>query len=257
MINLKQTTFISAIQVESFDRINNVKTVLNYLNHHLHTNFIIYNNGIEEDLSFLEDYENLNLKIIHRGKRGIFHRTKFLNECLVNVKTPVVCNYDIDVIFDKKIYNLAERMVLTKEADIVYPFPIGNAQIRVHQDFNREELFKSMDLKSIHDSGKCSPYSTFCGHAFFADTKKYQQVGGENEKFVSYGPEDRERLIRFEKLGLSIKRINDGVVYHFEHERTHDSSTGNPFFQMNSEEFNRVSNMTSEQIRNTFLPLCD
>ena len=42
MINLKNTTFIIPLCIESPDRMNNSKIVLGFLNHHFNTNVIIH-----------------------------------------------------------------------------------------------------------------------------------------------------------------------------------------------------------------------
>jgi hypothetical protein len=106
MINLKNCTLIIPIKVEHSDRYRNAKTVLGFLNQHLETNVFIYEiceDGISK-LDFLDDLKNLKIKHWKSEDEGIFHRTKYLNIMLDDVQTPVVANYDIDVIIPAEFY---------------------------------------------------------------------------------------------------------------------------------------------------------
>ena len=102
MIDLKNTTFIIPVCVESQDRMNNSKTVLGFLNKHFNTNVIIHEiTNDETKLDFLNELKNLDIHhIVEKSDMTKYHRTRQLNEMLDIVNTDIVVNYDIDVVLN-------------------------------------------------------------------------------------------------------------------------------------------------------------
>lgn len=256
MIDLTNTTIIITLKVESQDRLDNAVSVLGYLNHHFKTNVLIYEQlDGESKLGFVESLKNLNTKIIYGGEKFAFHKTKYLNKLLKMVETPVVLNYDIDVIFPVETYRRAERMIMSGDAEVIYPFPDGYGQIRVFQDFDRENFNKNFDVEEINRSPHTDRFRSIYGHACFIKASIYRECGGENEKFISWGPEDQERLYRFQKLNRKLIRFEGGLVYHFEHSRGPDSGPNNILFNENCLEFEKIKRMTVEEIQKYLPPL--
>ena len=86
------------------------------------------------------------------------------------------------------------------------------------------------------------------GGALFFNKEKYTEIGLENEKFISWGHEDWERVVRIEKMGLKLCRVQ-GNLYHLTHIRSHNSSGSNPYYRQNGEEYNKVRFMNIEQLK--------
>jgi hypothetical protein len=74
----------------------------------------------------------------------------------------------------------------------------------------------------------------------------------ENENFVAYAPEDKERFYRFTTLGYNVGRIND-YVYHLEHKRGPNSWFSNPHMNQNNDEWEKVQSMSVEELKNYYL----
>ena len=146
MIDLKNCTLIIPIKVEHSDRYRNAKTVLGFLNHHLETNVFIYEiceDGISK-LDFLDSLKNLKIKHWKSEDEGIFHRTKYLNIMLDDVQTPVVANYDIDVIMPAKFYKKITYDITNGDSDVVYPYRVGpGGQRRVLDNFNLSQFLST------------------------------------------------------------------------------------------------------------------
>jgi hypothetical protein len=71
--------------------------------------------------------------------------------------------------------------------------------------------------------------------------------------FISYGPEDAERVERFRKLDLKVCHLqHENYIYHLEHVRHHDSNTSNPFFKSNVNLFNELSKFGKEDLRSIY-----
>jgi GT2 family glycosyltransferase len=70
----------------------------------------------------------------------------------------------------------------------------------------------------------------------------------ENENFISYGYEDNERPIRFEKLGYKVGRVDD-LIYHMEHARTMNSWFTNPHINNNKLLYESLKEMNPEELK--------
>jgi hypothetical protein len=140
MIDLTKTTIIIPIKIEHKDRYRNAETVLNFLNLNLRTNIFIYevsSNG-ETRLNFLESLENLTIKHKCIPEEEFFHRTKYLNIMLDEVETPVVVNYDIDVLLSPQNFLNCQKDILEGKSKVIYPYELGNGQIMVFESFDYE-----------------------------------------------------------------------------------------------------------------------
>jgi len=250
MINLENTTFIIPIKIEHPDRYRNAKTVLGFLNANVKTNVFIHessDNGMT-NLDFLGELKNLKIKMWNIPSEQSFHRTKYLNVMLDEVETPVVVNYDIDVILDPK--NMLEcQNLIMEEADVIYPYEHGMGQVQVHENFDHMEFMEDgFNINHIDSSERKNLHAAECGHCIFFKTSIYREFGGENEDFISYGPEDKERMHRFMKISENVIWRSGEKVYHFEHFRGDDSWVTNPYFQSNWNVFNRIIQMRDSQI---------
>jgi hypothetical protein len=245
-------TFIIPIKIEHPDRYRNAKIVLGALNSYFKTNVFIYETSEDgfSKLDFLKDLGNLKIKHWVEKDDEVFHRTKYLNIMLDEVNTPVVANYDIDVLIHKNFYKQIVDAIALKEVDVVYPYKFGNnGQIMVLEKFNYRDFENSgYDLKTIHDSGNYIEYCSEYGHCIFFNTEIYKSHGAENENFISYGPEDKERGERFKKMGFRVNWVSNSKIYHFEHYRGPDSSNNNPMINKNWEIFNNIQKMDKDSI---------
>lgn len=249
MIDLTDTTFIMPVMIESFDRYRNAKIILTYFNHHFNTNIIIYeiidNNS---KLDFLENLTNLNIKLICKENEGFFHKTKYLNIMLDMVETPIVVNYDIDVLLPVQDYINARNLILNNGIDVVYPFGNNDNQIRLYNVKIDDNFYKNPLIENISYTHKNNMFSE-SGFCAFFKTYVYKNGGGENENFISYGPEDKEKYYRFNVLGYKIERFENNNIYHLEHIRTKESNKTNPFFENNRRIFNSIKEMDKEQLK--------
>lgn len=253
MIDLTKTTFIIPIQVESEDRYNNARVVLGYLNHYFKTNVFIYekNDEYKSKLDFLDTFKNLTITyFLEKNNDDFFHRTKFLNNMLRNVETPVVCNYDIDVILEPRIYELSQQYILDNKVDVVYPYGEGWFQKQILQTQDKDEFIRNWFNLNTIPQNKINIHTSICGHCMFFNTKVYKEFGGENQLFKSYGAEDSERYHRFTNLAR-VGRI-PSFVYHWEHSRNHHSSPTNPYFEHNERTWEYLRNLSKEELKNFY-----
>ena len=266
MINLDDLTIIIPVKIESSDRYHNLKTVLGYINHHFKTNVkIIEESPDESKIDFLDDFKNLSIdyKFCQVPASEPYHRTKYLNEMIFSTTTKVVSNYDSDVFFPVQTYVDVVNSIVNSEFDFVYPYLLGQGQKQLYYSKWYENKFaqwiyypmwkfiQDWNISHFDNDENVKMWASAYGHSVFASTEKYKEAFGENEEFISYGPEDQERSYRFQKLGYNVKWY-DGYVYHIEHSRTNDSSANNPHFKKNCDMFEHVKLLSKDELLNYY-----
>jgi hypothetical protein len=251
MIDLKDTTFIIPVRVESEDRKSNTILTINYLCKHLITNIIILEHDESPKVPHIlnESVDTFKTSVdyhfIKKNENEIFHRTKFLNVMLNMVKTPVVVNYDVDVLLRPETYSKCRNLVLGGQ-DLVYPYFWGPSQQQIYYS-GRDKLSKNQSLDVLAKEDVNLTRSEF-GHCQFFNTESYKDGGMENEGFISYAPEDQERGYRFKKLGYNVM-WSDDYVFHLEHTRGADSSSANPMMDHNNRLFEKIKSFDKEALK--------
>ncbi len=252
--DLSKATFIIPIQIESEDRLRNVITTTAFLLENFDTNIIIKEVDTTSKfqdvaLPILKDVVESDINILHifeHSKGSEFHRQKILNEMISQSKTKIVVNYDCDVLLPLDSYLSAYNKILNEECDIVYPYGQGMYQRQVKATDEIVSAFLETSDYKILDSHSSEHTSDF-GWVQFFDRQVYIDGGMENENFVAYAPEDKERFYRFSTLGYNICRIKN-LVYHLEHARGINSWFNNPHMNSNNLEWEKISTMDKDQL---------
>jgi hypothetical protein len=259
MIDLAKATFIIPICIESNDRLRNVITITAFLLENFDTNIIIKEVDSESifknaALPILKNILDVDVNINHifeKSNSPSFHRQRVLNEMIAEADTEIVVNYDCDVLLPLESYHEAYSSVLHHKHDVIYPYGQGMYQKQVQtSDEVVSDFLQTMDY-SILDSNSTISTSDF-GWAQFFNRQVYIDGGMENENFVAYAPEDKERFYRFTTLDYNVGRI-DNYVYHLEHARGQNSWVNNPHMNTNNDEWEKVQKMNKEQIKEYYL----
>ena len=236
--DLTNTTFIIPLRIDSGDRLNNLVYNLEYLTKNFNTNILVLEaDDTSKIKDIIEEYKDAGVRhIFIEDKSPHFHRTKYLNIMLDSVTTPVTVNYDVDVLFPVPTYVECQQKIINEGYDLVYPFEWGNSQRLVFQyNPNREDFLQTLDINAFEPLF-LTEASSQCGHAQFFNTNSYREGFMENESYISYGPEDKERMWRFYGLGYKLY-WHPGEVYHLEHSRGINSWHTNPYFAHNIKEY--------------------
>ena len=249
--DLQKCTFIIPLRIETADRMRNILTTLIYLTRNFDTKVIVKEVDKEsvyerEVLPLLKQaLEPEMLSCIHhifeKSEDFTFHRTKILNDMLWMVDTPVVCNYDSDIILPIESYINATNMISKgwvhpdveggEPVKVVYPYGFGTYQLQCHVDDDHVTDFINSGFNFEAFNGRLREWDAKYGFCQFFDTEEYKKLGGENENFIAYGYEDDERYYRFNLLS-SVARITE-QVFHLEHGRTKNSWFNNPHCEDN------------------------
>ena len=265
MIDLKDTTFIIPVKIESDDRLRNVITVCCFLLENFDTKVILKEvdtesvfkeSALPQISEYVEDSIK-NLTHVHQvPDDSVFYRMRYLNEMLAMVETDVVANYDSDVLLPIDTYVKAQEMC-KGEYDLVYPFGFGTQENQVKW---QKKVFASDELVSdfLNQNFDFSIFENHSqkdraqwGHAQFFKRTSYIKGGMENENFKAWGPEDEEKHYRFPKLGYNIGRVIDWV-YHLEHSRGDDSERTNIYFHDNLKLMEDIRSLSGEELKNYY-----
>jgi hypothetical protein len=241
-------TFIIPVRLESDDRKENAKITLSYLFKHHPYNFIIYEDSIESNIpEILKSIDLNNSKvnyIFNYNRDKLFHKTKIINFMIQQVETPVVINYDIDILFIPTVIPYCYDLILKDGYDIVFPYFRGESLL----DIKKSSKFKIVYDLSVLDTNDFLIKIGNFGMCQIFKTPSIIEIGMMNEKFISYGPEDWEIAYRFEKLGYKICRSNN-YIFHLDHNRGINSSLNNPEAINNYKLFDYLKNLSTQELK--------
>jgi hypothetical protein len=242
-LDMRDVTFVVPVHYDHTDRKENLDLALAMLTRDFDTNVTVMEQG-----SIVFGYTSAWCKYEQTADK-YFHRTKMINDMSRSAVTPIVVNYDADVFIPAMQLWLAAQQIRSGESDFVYPYDGRFA--RVQRVFYRN-LQKNLDLGALIPgmpfSGTTPRDEPSVGGAVMYNKTVFFDAGGENEKFISYAPEDRERFYRFNALGYKVSRIV-GILYHLDHFISLNSSTKHQHFKGNNVEYDVVKNMDKHTLR--------
>ena len=249
--DLLNCTFIIPLRIETADRMRNIITTLIYLTRNFACRIII--KEVDKESIYLREVKPLleqalepeMLASIHHifeeSDDFTFHRTKILNDMLWMVETPVVANYDSDILLPLDSYIISTNMIVkgwvhpdrkgSEPVKVVYPYGMGEYQYQCHVGDDHVTAFVNSGFNFESFNGRMRKWDAKYGFCQFFDTEEYKRLGGENENFIAYGYEDDERHFRFSLLS-SVARLTENV-FHLEHGRTKNSWFNNPYCEDN------------------------
>lgn len=275
MNDLSNVTFIIPLRIDSDDRLRNIILSTSFLLNQFDCKVIIKES---DEMSKFSTWafplidsiaDTKNLKYIYENNdKDYFHRTRLLNEMILESETEIVVNYDSDIILPVSSYLESKRMLDSGEFDVVYPYRFGefgerkvvlNTQIETDEDL--ENLLQFPLIKKFITEYDPDVLSESFGYAVHSQGKGWAEYGMvqffnkeiykkgylENENFIAYAPEDVERHHRWKLLGYKIGRV-DNYAYHLEHKRTQNSWFNNPFMSKNNQLWEYLKSLTKEQL---------
>ena len=221
-IDLGGVTFTLPYKKDHADRAENFDAIKNFL----YANFI-------------------NIEILvssNVAENNVFHRTAELNKLAKQAQFDIIFNWDTDIIVNPKQVLAAVEKIRSGAADMVYPYDGRFLRLERSHLTNFVKSYNANYFRGLRfPSTKVESF----GGVVAWNKQKFFSIGGENENFIDYAPEDWERIHRARMLGLKIERI-PGPLFHFNH---NVSSQNHAFIQKNNEEFDRIKSMDPLTLR--------
>ncbi len=255
---IENTTFVVPLRIESTDRLRNVIVSTCYLLENTDATVIIKEVDTASTFAVTalpqirecvgdKNAEKL-LSVFEKSDDKFFHRTRILNDMTMMSTTPVVVNYDCDILLPLSSYEDSEKLIMDGTYDVVYPYGDGNWQYQVFADDDLVSGFINDEYNLSVLEQKSKIYDAKYGFCQFFNREKYIEGGLENENFIAYGYEDNERWYRFNTMGYNVGRL-DAHIYHLEHARTANSWFTNPYIEKNKNLYERIQGMNREELK--------
>lgn len=242
MIDLTDVTFNIPFKLDTPERLRNLRMIIKFITTNFKTNIILCENDTEQKFHDVGDFKHI---FIPRGDY-LMHRTHCINVLALASKTPIIVNYDTDVLFPIEQYVQAVKVIRENKYDMVYPYDGRFIEI-VEPHISTIQNSMSVSFLNPSMGNVLNPKSV--GGAIFWNRQKFIEGGLENERFMSWGFEDNERLHRFGVLGYRISRV-EGPLYHLYHPRSQNSAnTQHKAYYDNEAEYHRILSLSKEVLR--------
>lgn len=246
-IPLKDMSFLIPARIDSPDRLENIFSVVNYLDKFFDTNILI----LEADSTshILRSDLPVSCKLVFvEDHNPLFNHTKYNNQLALLAESPFISIYDSDVILPVKQIMTAMAMLRSGQTEFVSPY---NGHF-LWTDYLFKNLFSKVlepDLLTYNRDKFHTIRKDSWGGASFINKWTYMEAGMSNEYFESWGPEDGEIAIRFQILGYNVQRV-EGAIYHLPHKRGGNSSYSNDDLKIKYRyEYHKICNMKKEELR--------
>lgn len=262
MLDLSNVSILCSVKIDSCDRIRNVQLLLRYLRTFTSSaEIVVVEQGDKAILNEIVNAAGATYHFIHSG--GAHYKTRNLNLAAALSTGQYIIMIDADVILPVAAIEASLRAIRGGEH---FVSPYNGIAVNV----KRELIDVDMDLTMLA-SGSVFFEKTYDrklqansrdGFEVMFGTSNYDAMGGAliarrhslltigawNTNFVSYGFEDMEIHERIRKFGYTAHSITEFNCYHLEHERGIDSEYNN-FYRSNQKEFERVRDMTLEDLQ--------
>lgn len=211
-------TFVIPFRVDSIERQRNINFTMGWLAP-LRAKIIL----LEADSVSRIDKNIIKKNVDYvfvKDTNPVFHRTRYINMLLKYATTEVVSVWDTDVItahrqIEGAIHEILEGCTLA--------FPYNGDYVMLSPDCS-DEFIRTSNLFFLEEQNLKPIFNRpFCGGAFFVNRQRYLSLGGENEHFTGWGPEDAERLRRVQIMGHQVRWLEKGKAYHLYHPRNENS----------------------------------
>lgn len=212
-------TFVIPFRIDSKERLRNLRCVLDWLKP-LNATIILLEADKQPKTNGL--FVDTNVKYIFvEDANPIFHRTHYINQMIGMVSTEIVAVLDADVIVKhSRIYEAIHSITDYKRT---ISFPYDSRFVYFSED-ETQKFVDDMDLEWFEQQELPLLMSRpSCGGIYLAHKERFLALGGENEKFLGWGPEDAERLRRVTIMEGGVSWTPTGRAYHLSHPR-HENS---------------------------------
>jgi hypothetical protein len=223
-ISLPNTSFITVYREDSIDRKENLELLDRQVQQFSCNEFIV----------------------MVSAKDKPFHRTKLINDAVRSHGSMIFVSIDVDMVIAPMQILLAVMMIASGSAEFVYPY--DGRFIKLNRYSWYRKILKTLDIGSVSRAPLAASDKMSVGGCVVLFKPAFADAGMENENFVSFGPEDKERFFRFIKLGFRVERVK-GAIYHMNHYRGSNSGAGNPDYLNNVAEYKKEKMMTSAELR--------
>lgn len=215
-IPLKDFSFLIPVIIDSDDRLDNIYTIVRYLQKHFITNISILEYGKIPKINKEKFIDKIDLTFV-RGEKSIFNHAACNNKLILPAKTPFFAIYDADVIMPVRQILEAAKMLRSNQTSLVCPYDgtVISVDKLAATIFSR--LLDTNFLEENKEKFIVSSRGSFEGCTMLNRTD-FLKLEIDNKKIFSREPEDIFRYLHLKILGYKTLRIK-GSIYHMYHQR--------------------------------------
>jgi glycosyltransferase involved in cell wall biosynthesis/predicted glycosyltransferase involved in capsule biosynthesis len=240
-LDLTDATFLIPLRVDSGERLRNVIALCEWLTKTFNTQIFVGNTDPEKIRTLFP--ASVEIKKVDDDSRYPFHATRVFNTLARHVTTPVVIQCDADVFVPPDQLMLAVQQVVNNPNAAVYPFTYSNPIPT--SDTNE---FLSHTVTSTTRSGYPTSFGDPVGGCVVRNTEGFFASGMDNEHFIGWTSEDKERMERLTRLGYEISRI-EGPLFHLEHTPVRHVRDNHQFHELGELERTRLQTLSDDEFR--------
>jgi len=233
-------SFLIALQIDSEDRLSNLKISTDNLIHHFPDSEIVISE-IDAETKLPEQFKTF--KHIFTKDSEFFSKTRAYNIAAKHCINDIICLYDADIVLKDSVIKKCYDILNNNNQDIVYPYNgyFYDIPKKYHETILEE---KNLNIVDVSECKLLSDRSV--GGAVFFKKNIFIEGGGANEN-IKIGYEDNEFFERFKKLGYSIARLNC-PIFHLTHVRKETSFDYNPYKSVFEKEFYRICTLSKNDL---------
>ena len=231
--DLTDCTFIIPFKKDFDQRLDNLTCLINYISKHFNTNILIFEQGTECSFDKIKLKYITNIDYYYLNLDGTFSRTFVSNYLIERANTDIIIINDTDCITIPKTYAICRYKLKNENFKLLHPFGTPPGSFEITQ---KEEFMKDFDINILLNNINTKPTPAGVGGIVFINRKLYSLLGNENINFISYSPEDIERVFRIRRLGFKCSeslnqyipgpnnKYIDAPLLHLCHPRTSEST---------------------------------
>jgi hypothetical protein len=222
---LEDVSFLVPFGYDGRDHLENIRGVVPWILRHFRSRVLVGGHELEK-ISL--HHERLEYVKVDRHVDGIWRPGPVRNALADAARSPIVAIWDADVWCDPDQVREAAAMIRAGTADFAYPY--DGSFLHIGKGHAPSLATDTLDVRAIQSPIR-HPGDSVGGAVLYAGDF-YRFGGCENDGFIDWGPDDRERHERFLALGARHFRAA-GPLFHLDHEREHEHYLGNPYRRHN------------------------
>jgi hypothetical protein len=241
-------TFIIPLRIESLERLENTIASIHAILADFSTHITVIEAARTPSYLLKELLPQQVKHIFIEDNDDIFYRTKYLNHVTRQTPTAYLAIWDSDVIVHSRQIFAALEWLRNGLCDFAFPYDGVFIDTGVEPRSNYL-CNQGIDMLMGTISQMHPPYGmSATGGGFLVNADTYRDCGMENERFYGWGPEDGERVKRWQILGRKIGRT-PGPMFHLSHPRGINSGHRSEVDQLAStKEYLRICKMSTAQL---------
>lgn len=238
--DLSKSTFIIPFKKDFPERLVNLTCLLNFIGKYFNTKIMVFEQGEKCSYGEIEMKYKTNIEYYFLKSAQPFSRTSVSNYLIERATTNIIIINDTDCFTYPQAYKMTQDRILNEGFKLLHPFgtPPGS-----HEITEKSEFMENYDINRLKITSR--PNIAGVGGILFIDRELYGILGNENVGFISYSPEDIERVKRIQKLGFKCSesynekiagpnnRYSNSPLFHLCHPRTEESTILHKYYVSN------------------------